>query len=429
MPNKAAQCAFAFRFSSLLFSNTMTQRLIFTNASGASRALELTKERTHIGRRIGVDIRVDEPGVPPSLGFLVSSLGDVFAVAEKDDTPFLINGFLVTRRKLEHGDTLSIGSCFLRFEKEEQDAASLADDLLSMAHRLLSQQGSHSLELGSLLDASLRHGHTPDSAGAQSPHSPPLRTAPNAPENTTQSRLPSASERSDAQAQTLANARSISPPFGWQEETIGHHDSSKMGAHDPSSPVTTEALLGLTIVPAPASRDHLLERITITDSFTEPHTNHVPSPSQLTPDRGFNDSASQDPSTSSSSKPSQIRAMDAQKTSIASQMSLSDPRQEAMTDDALKHSLWPHSAWGVLEGLAGGSKGQKIWLDQDLKTINLSGHAIVITKRHAGYFITTLLGLPPLVNRQKVGQASVLLEDGAIIGFGNSVFKFQLKPV
>lgn len=115
------------------------QRFLLASASGAKRSLTLSKERTHIGRKAGCDIRIDEPGIPPLWGFLIRSLGDVFAIADREDTPLVINGEKTTRRQLVDGDQISLGSCKLIFEMDQERSNSLADDLLLMADRFHSR--------------------------------------------------------------------------------------------------------------------------------------------------------------------------------------------------------------------------------------------------------------------------------------------------
>lgn len=99
-------------------------QLLLASVSGAKRAIPLVKERTQMGRRSGCDVRIDEPGVAPVAGFIICSLGDVFAVAEREEAPLIINGEPSFRRLLIDGDVIHLGSCRLSFQADEREAGS-----------------------------------------------------------------------------------------------------------------------------------------------------------------------------------------------------------------------------------------------------------------------------------------------------------------
>lgn len=106
-------------------------QLLLACACGALRTIPLIKERSLIGRKAGCDIRIDEPGLAPIVGFIARSLGDAFAVAEREDAPLMINGEPVARRLLRPGDEIRVGSCLLTFQSEEPASGPLPTDLLA----------------------------------------------------------------------------------------------------------------------------------------------------------------------------------------------------------------------------------------------------------------------------------------------------------
>lgn len=93
-------------------------RFLVSSPRSSSRAIDLVKERSSIGRRSGCDLRIDDPRVAPLEGFVLSSLSDYFLIAERSERPLIVNGHPTTRFQLSSGDRLQIGSCELVFESE-----------------------------------------------------------------------------------------------------------------------------------------------------------------------------------------------------------------------------------------------------------------------------------------------------------------------
>lgn len=273
------------------------RHFILACPSGARRSIPLVKERSSIGRRAGCDIRVDEPGVPFALGFVVCSLGDAFAVAERESAPLWINGEPFSRRLLSPGDAIQIGSCSLIFHSDEPVLGPLPTDLLARALGVLAQ-----LEEQAFLDA-----------------------------------------ESEEQAETDALATNA----------LASADSDSDSDSD---------------VPDPHAAP-------LADFKREPAPN------------------------------------------------------AQSTDSGIEiGSAWPKQAWGRLIGLAGAQKDTQLWLERDLLWLSCSGSGAAITRRKFRPYLTAADGPAPLVNRQRAGADPVELPDGAIIGIGASVLRFELRP-
>lgn len=95
---------------------TIQPRFIMRAHFGAKLDIEILGERASIGRGPTCDIRIDEPGMPPSMGIAVVSMGEIFLVADSEEKPFIVNGQACQRKVLRHGDIITFSQCEMEFE-------------------------------------------------------------------------------------------------------------------------------------------------------------------------------------------------------------------------------------------------------------------------------------------------------------------------
>ena len=86
----------------------------------------MTKERYTLGRLPDNDIRVDNPGVSGHHALIVNILNDSFLEDLNSTNGTYVNGKLIKKHALQHGDVITIGHHHLRFvdsqvEGDEQD--------------------------------------------------------------------------------------------------------------------------------------------------------------------------------------------------------------------------------------------------------------------------------------------------------------------
>lgn len=84
---------------------------------------------------------------------------------------------------------------------------------------------------------------------------------------------------------------------------------------------------------------------------------------------------------------------------------------------------------GEVRGIMGEFAGQKIELEQPIKTFGTAGEQVaVIMRRPPGYFITHVEGNKTArVNGQAIGSEPHTLQDGDVIEVGHEKFEFFLK--
>ncbi len=90
-------------------------RLLLMRKNSAPKQIELSGERTLVGRDASNDLRIDHPQVSRHhLEFRVEGTTTwLIDLASRNGT--LVNGRLVKHRALQHGDVIDIGDCSIRF--------------------------------------------------------------------------------------------------------------------------------------------------------------------------------------------------------------------------------------------------------------------------------------------------------------------------
>lgn len=101
-------------------------RLILSLGGQVLTEFNMTKERYTIGRLPDNDIRIDNPAVSGHHSLVINILNDSFLEDLSSTNGTYVNGKLIKKHALQHGDVITIGHHQLRFvetvaEEEEQD--------------------------------------------------------------------------------------------------------------------------------------------------------------------------------------------------------------------------------------------------------------------------------------------------------------------
>jgi len=101
-------------------------RLILSLGGQVLAEFNMTKERYTVGRLPDNDIRIDNPAVSGHHSLVINILNDSFLEDLSSTNGTYVNGKLIKKHALQHGDVVTIGHHQLRFvetvaEDEEQD--------------------------------------------------------------------------------------------------------------------------------------------------------------------------------------------------------------------------------------------------------------------------------------------------------------------
>ncbi len=101
-------------------------RLILTLDGQVLAEYNMTKERYTVGRLPDNDVRIDNPAVSGHHSLIINILNDSFLEDLNSTNGTYVNGKLIKKHALQHGDTITIGRHQLRFvdqqaSEEDQD--------------------------------------------------------------------------------------------------------------------------------------------------------------------------------------------------------------------------------------------------------------------------------------------------------------------
>lgn len=99
-------------------------RLILTLDSQVLAEYNMTKERYTVGRLPDNDVRIDNPAVSGHHSLIINILNDSFLEDLNSTNGTYVNGKLIKKHALQHGDNITIGRHQLRFV----DQQSMDDD-------------------------------------------------------------------------------------------------------------------------------------------------------------------------------------------------------------------------------------------------------------------------------------------------------------
>jgi pSer/pThr/pTyr-binding forkhead associated (FHA) protein len=101
-------------------------RLILSLDDQVLAEYNMTKERYTIGRLPDNDVRIDNPAVSGHHSLIINILNDSFLEDLNSTNGTYVNGKLIKKHALQHGDVITIGHHQLRFS--DQDAADAEQD-------------------------------------------------------------------------------------------------------------------------------------------------------------------------------------------------------------------------------------------------------------------------------------------------------------
>jgi len=101
-------------------------RLILSLDNQVLAEYNMTKERYTIGRLPDNDVRIDNPAVSGHHSLIINILNDSFLEDLNSTNGTYVNGKLIKKHALQHGDTITIGHHQLRFS--DQQAADTEQD-------------------------------------------------------------------------------------------------------------------------------------------------------------------------------------------------------------------------------------------------------------------------------------------------------------
>src|SRR5210317_2123208 len=94
-------------------------RLILSLDNQVLAEYNMTKERYTIGRLPDNDVRIDNPAVSGHHSLIINILNDSFLEDLNSTNGTYVNGKLIKKHALQHGDVITIGHHQLRFSDQE----------------------------------------------------------------------------------------------------------------------------------------------------------------------------------------------------------------------------------------------------------------------------------------------------------------------
>lgn len=98
-------------------------RLILSLDNQVLAEYNMTKERYTIGRLPDNDVRIDNPAVSGHHSLIINILNDSFLEDLNSTNGTYVNGKLIKKHALQHGDVITIGHHQLRFAEQETNEA------------------------------------------------------------------------------------------------------------------------------------------------------------------------------------------------------------------------------------------------------------------------------------------------------------------
>lgn len=94
----------------------MVAKLVLTSNTGEKQEFSLTKETTSIGRKPGNDIHIDNLSVSGNHAQVITILEDSFLEDLGSTNGTYVNGKLIKKHALEHGDKITLGKYQITYE-------------------------------------------------------------------------------------------------------------------------------------------------------------------------------------------------------------------------------------------------------------------------------------------------------------------------
>ncbi len=101
----------------------MTAKLVLSLNGSVLREYQLTKERVTIGRKPDNDIHIDNLAVSGQHALIITILNDSFLEDLGRPNGTYVNGKLIKKHALQHGDTITVGKHELKYINEQASSA------------------------------------------------------------------------------------------------------------------------------------------------------------------------------------------------------------------------------------------------------------------------------------------------------------------
>jgi pSer/pThr/pTyr-binding forkhead associated (FHA) protein len=95
-------------------------RLVLSLESQVMAEYNMTKERYTIGRLPDNDVRIDNPAVSGHHSLIINILNDSFLEDLNSTNGTYVNGKLIKKHALQHGDVITVGHHQLRFVEDDE---------------------------------------------------------------------------------------------------------------------------------------------------------------------------------------------------------------------------------------------------------------------------------------------------------------------
>jgi pSer/pThr/pTyr-binding forkhead associated (FHA) protein len=106
-------------------------RLILSLGGQVLTEVNMTKERYTIGRLPDNDVRIDNPAVSGHQSLIINILNDSFLEDLNSANGTYVNGKLIKKHALQHGDVVTVGHHQLRFVEAMQEEEEQEDEFAS----------------------------------------------------------------------------------------------------------------------------------------------------------------------------------------------------------------------------------------------------------------------------------------------------------
>ncbi len=152
-------------------------RLILSLGGQVLAEFNMTKERYTVGRLPDNDIRIDNPAVSGHHSLVINILNDSFLEDLSSTNGTYVNGKLIKKHALQHGDVITVGHHQLRFaetvaEEEEQDDEFARTMIIDSSQEALQRAAAKMSEA-----AAAQESHYAEAAVAAPPAPRPLKNA------------------------------------------------------------------------------------------------------------------------------------------------------------------------------------------------------------------------------------------------------------
>ncbi len=150
-------------------------RLVLSLDGQVLAEYNMQKERYTVGRLPDNDVRIDNPAVSGHHSLVINILNDSFLEDLNSTNGTYVNGKLVKKHALQHGDVITIGHHQLRFVDDDKEDSDDDEFEKTMIIRPGSQVGAPSMD--NVEEAVRAAGAAPDSMPAQDEHQVPSYSA------------------------------------------------------------------------------------------------------------------------------------------------------------------------------------------------------------------------------------------------------------